>query len=622
MFLERGSELWRNLVSPYSPSLVQGRNVSWFVLSLVCIWGALFALTWAHWGDLTVDCGREMYVASELAHGKTLYSDLWYPYTPGGPYLNSVLFRLFGFRLEVLYWAGALAALGSAVFLFLTSLHFVSRMAAWTTAVVLLIQSFVPRLFSFPLPYSFGAAYGCFSACVFLWLIVNACSSRRAGWMMVAGIVASIALLMKQEIGGACFAALALLVIIRGMKQRSFQRVSIDVAILLPGGLLCIGVIYWMISLRGAEFLAQENLMSWPTSYFMRNYGALWLSLNGSAITSLVVFKGVAQLSILIVFWLGIRWVLIRYKHPEWLSWAGLLALAGLLLVSAPDGLLARRAHLLFFPPATPLLVTIMLPIAGWLSWREHFEDRSVQILMLFFLTSCVSIRILARMEPSGYAIYYNGPAVLSYFLILSWLLGWKASGLTRRRSVAFVPCIAALLVVSLDLLPLYKLNLSSEGLITDRGVIYTTPQKAQAYRSVLDFIQHQASMSFLSVPEDASLYFFAGVRCPTRFYAFTPGVLAPGAMTRRVIREIEQKKVRYLIWSNRTFEEYGTPNFGVDFDQELGEYFATTYRPTHVIGDKARGGWKAVVWEKKVGTQYDTTPTSTATSPSLPIAR
>jgi hypothetical protein len=164
---------------------------------------------------------------------------------------------------------------------------------------------------------------------------------------------------------------------------------------------------------------------------------------------------------------------------------------------------------------------------------------------MLFFLTSCISIRILARMEPSGYAIYYNGPAVLSYFLILSWLLGWKASGLTSSRgSVAFLPYIAALLVVSLDLLPLYKLNLSSERLITDRGVIYTTPQKAQAYRSVLDFIQDQpTSASFLSVPEDASLYFFAGIRCPTRVYAFTPGVLAPGAMTRRVIQEIEKKR-------------------------------------------------------------------------------
>ena len=192
----------------------------------------------------------------------------------------------------------------------------------------------------------------------------------------------------------------------------------------------------------------------------------------------------------------------------------------------------------------------------------------------------------------------------------------------SSRGSVAFMPYIAALLVVSLDLLPLYKLNLSSERLITDRGVIYTTPQKAQAYRSVLDFIQDQpTSASFLSVPEDASLYFFAGIRCPTRVYAFTPGVLAPGAMTRRVIQEIEQKKVRYLIWSNRTFEEYGTPNFGVDFDRELGEYFTAAYRPIRTIGGEASGGWNAVLWERITGEHSQAVPTSTAVSTTVTLA-
>src|SRR6266436_7169714 len=97
------------IASLRAPQLVASdHNTPWALFSLVCIWGALFALTWAHWGDLTVDCGREMYVAAELAHGRTLYSDLWYPYTPGSPYFNGFLFRFFGFHLGVLYWSGAL----------------------------------------------------------------------------------------------------------------------------------------------------------------------------------------------------------------------------------------------------------------------------------------------------------------------------------------------------------------------------------------------------------------------------------------------------------------------------------------------------------------------------------
>ena len=413
--------LWHEKFLNDLASLSARRRVSWNVptfctlASLFCIWGALFSLTWAHWGDLTIDSGREMYVAAELAQGKTLYSDLWYPYTPGSPYVNSALFRLFGAQLSVLYWAGALAALGSAVFLFLTGLQLVSRVAAWTTGTVLLIQSFVPFIFSFPLPYSFAAVYGCFSACLFLWLIVNACSSFRAGWMFGAGLAASIALLMKQEIGAGCFATLALLVIIRGMKQRSFERVAIDVATLLPGCLLSIAVIYWMVSLKGAEFITQENLMSWPTSYFMRTYGAFWLSFTGLAFSwHAFLLIGVRWVLVAAVFWWVFRWILLRYDHRPWLFCAGLVALTALLLLGSHWELLARRARFLFFPPGAPLLVTVMIPVVAWLCWRNRLATGFVEALMLFCLACCISLRILFLMQPFGYSIYYDGPILLS----------------------------------------------------------------------------------------------------------------------------------------------------------------------------------------------------------------
>src|SRR5580704_6830513 len=80
------------------------------LLALVALWAARMYATWATWGSLTVDCGHEMYVPAVLAEGKMLYRDVYYLYTPGAPYLNSFLFRIFGIHLEVLYWAGSLSA--------------------------------------------------------------------------------------------------------------------------------------------------------------------------------------------------------------------------------------------------------------------------------------------------------------------------------------------------------------------------------------------------------------------------------------------------------------------------------------------------------------------------------
>jgi hypothetical protein len=91
--------------------------------------------------------------------------------------------------------------------------------------------------------------------------------------------------------------------------------------------------------------------------------------------------------------------------------------------------------------------------------------------------------------------------------------------------------------------------------------------------------------------------------------------------MTTEVIQEIERKKVRYLIWSNRSFEEYGVPKFGVDFDRALGQYFAKAYRPIRSIGGEVKGGWKAVVWER-IGATQSEAPPSTAGSTWTTLVR
>src|SRR5208282_3493592 len=122
------------------------------LLVLIAIWAAWMYGTWEKWGWLTADCGREMYVPTVLSEGKTLYRDIWYLYGPLAPYWNSFLFRIFGVHLSVLYWAGSLSALGSALLLYFSGMRLSSALAGWTAAAVVLTQSFHHSLFSFPLP--------------------------------------------------------------------------------------------------------------------------------------------------------------------------------------------------------------------------------------------------------------------------------------------------------------------------------------------------------------------------------------------------------------------------------------------------------------------------------------
>ncbi len=103
-----------------------------------------------------------------------------------------------------------------------------------------------------------------------------------------------------------------------------------------------------------------------------------------------------------------------------------------------------------------------------------------------------------------------------------------------------------------------------------------------------------------LSVPEDTSLYFLSGTHSPTGVFAFTPGMIAPGRMT-ELLRDIATKNVRYLIWSNRIFWEYGVPRFGTDFDQTFGTYLTTHYHRVRPLlpGPVKLGEWNAYIWER-----------------------
>ena len=151
----------------------------------------LQAFIFDRWFGL-LDEGYILAIADDINRGKVLYRDVFWMYTPLAPYVNAALFRIFGIRLEVLYWAGSLAALGSAILLFLIGKRFSSRLFGWTAGAVVLLQAFHAWHFCFPLPYSFAPVYGCLTACLFLWCAVEAPFSKSTVWIFLAASAALV----------------------------------------------------------------------------------------------------------------------------------------------------------------------------------------------------------------------------------------------------------------------------------------------------------------------------------------------------------------------------------------------------------------------------------------------
>jgi hypothetical protein len=582
--------------------------------SLVVLWAVQLTLTWGAWGDLTIDSGHEMYVPVLLAGGKTLYRDTWFMYGPAGPYFNAYLFRLFGIHLSVLYWAGAFSSLVSAVMLYLTGMYLSSWLMGWTAGAVLLLESFGSSLFCFPLPYSFSAVYGCLLGCIFVYVAIRASDSLGSSWMICAGVLAGIELLMKPEFGLACYTTLSALLLVRWLRQKTISLLARDVVAIMPGVALCAWVIRWMISIGGLDFLTQENLVIWPTSYFMKTFGKVRLERTGFTLTA-GAFEGVMWRAaglglVLLAIYAFFLWQT-KTQHSFLIRIVVALVLAFyfarfLILSDDPNPLLAA-VSLVFFPRDMVIYIGIAALLVSWQWWKQTCGGRipiNAGLPVLLIYSSTLAFRILTKMMPFEYSIYYNGPVVLSFLLLFRCVIPRQS----RSRRFVFlgelalsVGCLALVAIPTLrgeyfarDYIPL----------VTPRGTVRLDKYKKPGYEAAIRFMREKAShgQTVLSVPEDTSLYFLSETECPIRVYSLTPGVIAPGKMMNGVIQEIETRRVDYLLWSNRIFPEYGVPVFGKDFDLELADYLKIHYRPLGRVAPLEKGSmaWTAVVWERK----------------------
>jgi len=615
--IQRGQTLLRDylvrLSEPLGPPVHWTRTTYFGLLTLVVFWAVRMYTTWATWGDVTIDSGHEMYVPVVLLEGKTLYRDIWYMHGPLGPYLNSYLYHVFGVHLNVLYWAGSLTALACALLLYVTGMQLSSWLVGWTVAVVMLIQAFQPGIFSFALPYSFDAAYGAGTACLFLYLAIRAVRARHCWWILGAAIAAAVALLFKLEMGLACYTALALAILIRLLVQRSWKNAAVDVLTVVPGAVVCIFVARWMVSLKDVRFITEENIVSWPGTFYMHTFGKRWMESTGFALNSAALSDAALRTALVaLVLLIFYRWL---HRLPTQATFSllragGFVTGLGVLVYILPwqAELVFRQ---IFFPQDMVLYIGLAALIAWWHFLRKP-SHRDPSMVFLLTFSGLLAFRILSGMKPSQYPIYYNGPVLLGFLLLATALIPRHGRGpgfIFQAECLICFACLSAVVLHSLLTLPSIR---NYVPLVTERGTIRLPKEKADAYRLAIAFLKDRVAHgdAVLSLPEDTSLYFLSETHCPTRLWLLGPGLLVPGRMTDEFLAELENTPVEYLLWSTRTFAEIGAPNFGVDFDRDLGDYLKSHYRFVRpLLPPKSAGwAWNAGIWGAGVAAEFTET--------------
>ena len=177
-----------------------------------------------------------------------------------------------------------------------------------------------------------------------------------------------------------------------------------------------------MISIGGLDFLLQENLASWPTTYFMQHYGKFWLTSTGLDF-SRDSLSGAAMNTLIFGCWLLALGVILFWKKR-----GGRPLMVGIVLLLTVVFLLARMGDLgssdiiriLFFPPDMVFYVAIAVVMAGYLSLRDPGSTRKLAVALVFSFSTLLAFRIILRTLPMNYPIYYSGPALFSFLFLLS----------------------------------------------------------------------------------------------------------------------------------------------------------------------------------------------------------
>jgi hypothetical protein len=583
---------------------------------IVAVAGAMAWFTWGHWGDFQIDCGREIYVPTAILQGKLLYRDIWYMYGMLAPYVQALLFHIFGISFTVLFIFGLVLTVGSALLVFEIARQFdLGLPVSVLPSLFFLSEAFYPFTFNFVFPYSYAAALATFLGLACLYFVIRHALGMRAMHPGIAALFGALAVLTKQEFGLACLSLLAFEVVASYVIHRSSCQLGKNVAVCFAGLSPALAVYGWFTWRLSAKFIYFDNWVAMPGTYFMRTFGKYTMAATGFRFVPQEMMSAVALASLSLALWYGIAYAnALAIVKGQRQSRIILLTVALDILVITLlvfqvmkyPTLASLYVAQLTFPEGLFFLGLYFVIQALWKLWGSPNPGLALTDAALGIYATSSSFRILMDLYPSPYkySVFFNVPVYLVFIILVARLIRWAGRSLDLRRRNALASCLlcSAAILYFAKILPDPR-HLPTP-LKTNIGTFYTKPDVAILLPEIISFMKTHTrnGKDILVIPDPPSFYVYAGMQSPTRWYSLVPGVVDP-EHEQEFIRQAVANNVRYVLLSNRAFPECGVGSFGVDYNKAIYQWITTNYRKVDKFGPLRIGfpdSYVLTVYERK----------------------
>ncbi|UCC84708.1 MAG: glycosyltransferase family 39 protein [Gemmatimonadota bacterium] len=569
-------------------------------MAIVSVGLTMLVYSWRAWPDPLVDFGREVYVAWQLAVGKTLYTDVAYFNGPLSPYLNSLWFRIFGTSISTLALANiALLALLTGLLYRLLNAASDRLSAAVACVMFLTLFAFAQYVgignYNFVAPYSHEVSHGLILSVASVASLATYARRRRGIWIVCAGFTLGLVFLTKIEVFLAAAAAtLGGLGLILWTERPSSARtvrlalgaagaalVAPTVAYLLlasamtPGQALQGILGQWVIALNPDVVSLPFYEWSMGTDDVARNAGrmAAWFA---GYLAMLVPAAAVA---------LALRGTT-PYRR----------VVAVLLFVVVVSGLPAIVKPLEWLEVARPLPLIVLL-IASWRTVSflrqpgpaDQWARGILQITLLLLAGALLAKMVLnARLYHYGFALAMPGTLLVAVALV-GWIpavidgLGGYGAAFRSAALGVLLAAVAGHLAVTR-----YHLDQKTYNVGTGPDAVRSDNIRGPDVARVLGDIDWRLSpeQTLAVLPEGVMLNYLSRRSNPTPYVNFMPLELIVFG-EEQVLGAFRATPPDAIVLVHKDTSEHGVRYFGLDYGQALSAWIRLHYRRVLLVGQQ-----------------------------------
>ena len=559
---------------------------------------ALTSWSWKKWPDVLVDFGRELYVPWQLASGQTLYADIAYFNGPLSPWLNSVLFRVFGVSLTTLVVANLLLLLLVAAMVYALVRQVGRPLAAAVATLFFLtvfsVGQYVPQgNYNFVTPYSHEMTHGTFLSLAALVLLVVHVRRGGVGSAFACGVALGLTFLTKAEF----FLAAGIAVLCGLALHHGFSRTPIRSA-----GRLAAAVAAGLALPPALAFFAL--LRHLPAGDALRGVSGSWAHLFIEELRASELYQNILGVvdtgeslriigewsfyyALVLIPAVLIGWWLPRSRQPFVAAPLFLLGAAGVLVnwKTASQDTLGQPMPVVILAILVVLFVMLQRP-------DDSGENRTRRVLMLTFavfgLAMLAKMLLYVRFSHYGFALAMPSAIVLTVALVegVPAVLDSRGKNGPAFRMVVLGVLAAVMGVHLYASNSWFRLRTVEVGQGSDA---FLTDARGRVANDLLTTLGQVVTpgQTLVVLPEGVIFNYLSRTPNPTPFINFMPPELIIfGEDT--IVAGFEANPPDWIVLTDRHAPEYGLDLLGTDYGLKIIGWVRRNYRLEAEVVDPA----------------------------------